>query len=128
MRKFLVLSLFALSFLTGCAAASPVTLSWNYPRFNAIAQGSCTPSTVDSLKDLSRVQIWRQNSGQTDSTLVLDRAANGKEGQPDSTIVQQPEGTSFYWAVLFDLIGNKSCRSNLASKQVIQPPAPATMN
>ena len=127
MRRALCGLLFAIPIFSGCAAASPVQLDWTYPRFNAVASGSCTPSAADTLKDLARVQLWAQQSGRTDSVLVLDRTAVGKEAQPDSATVQQQEGTFFYWAILADLVGNRSCRSNTISKTVVLPPAPGTM-
>jgi len=127
MRRVLCGLLFAIPILSSCAAASPVQLDWTYPRFNASAPGSCTPSAADTLKDLARVQLWAQQSGRTDSSLVLDRSAIGKEALPDSATVQQQEGTFFYWTFLYDLVGNRSCRSNTASKTVVLPPAPGTM-
>jgi len=127
MRRAFCGLLFAIPILSGCAAASPVQLNWTYPQLNAVAAGSCTPSAADTLKDLARVQLWAQQSGRTDSSLVLDRSAVGKEAQPDSAVVQQQEGTFFYWHILTDLLGNRSCRSNTASKTVVLPPAPGTM-
>jgi hypothetical protein len=126
MRRALVALILASPLIAGCAAASPVVLRWDYPRFNAVEGNPCAVSP-DTLKDLARVQLWRQSTGQSDSTLVLDRGAIGKEAQPDSAVAQQQEGVAFYWAVLFDNIGNRSCRSNLASRTVVQSPSPAVM-
>lgn len=128
MRRALAILAFTIPVFSGCAIAAPVTLTWTYPRFNASAPGSCTPSAADTLKDLARVVIWAQQSGRTDSTLVLDRSAVGREATPDSVVVQQQEGTFFYWTYLFDLVSNRSCRSNTASKTIVLPPAPALMN
>ena len=127
MRRAFCGLLFAIPILSGCANAAPVTLAWDYPRFSVSAPGSCTPSAADTLKDLARVQLWAQQSGRTDSSLVLDRSAVGKEAQPDSATVQQQEGTFFYWAILYDILGNRSCRSNTTSKTIVLPPAPGTM-
>jgi hypothetical protein len=126
MRRALIALILTSPLIAGCAAASPVQLNWSYPRFNAVEGTPCAVSP-DTLKDLARVQLWRQSTGQSDSTLVLDRGAIGKEASPDSVVVQQQEGVAFYWAVLFDNIGNRSCRSNLASRTVIQSPSPAVM-
>lgn len=128
MRRALAVLAFAIPVFSGCAIAAPVTIAWTYPRFNASAQGSCTPSSADTLKDLARVQVWAQQQGRTDSSLVTDRSAVGREATPDSVVVQQQEGTFFYWTYIFDLVGNRACRSNTASKTVVLPPAPAVMN
>jgi hypothetical protein len=127
MRKALAIAAFFIPLLAGCSAASPVTLTWDNPRFNATALGSCTPSATDTLKDLARIEIWAQQSGRTDSTLVLQRVEAGKEAKADSAVVQQQEGTFLYWIYLFDFLDNRSCRSNTATKTILLPPAPGTM-
>jgi len=124
--KVLLLSIILIGFLVGCSKAATISLVWNYPRFNASESGPCIDSP-DTLRDLARVEIWAQAQGRSDSTLVLSRLAIGKEAKPDSVQIQQAEGVTFYWYFLFDLIGNRSCASNVASKKVVQPPAPGTL-
>lgn len=122
MRRIILFSL-PLLFVSGCGYAAPVTLDWTNPRFNATA-GSCAIS-ADSLKDLSRAEIYGRAPGQADSTLVATRVLTGREGLAESATFNQPEGTYTYWMYVFDLLGNKACRSNTASKTVtLVPGAP----
>jgi hypothetical protein len=124
-RVILFLAIYTI-FSAGCARAASVTLTWTNPAFNAVAPGSCV-SSPDTLRDLGRVELWGQRAGQPDSSLVLSRTEAGREGRVDSLITSQAEGTVIYWAYFFDLIGNRACRSNTASKTVTQPPVAGTL-
>ena|SRR5258705_154967 len=107
----------------GCASASPVTLLWTYPRFNA-APGSCS-AVADTLKDLGHCEIYARRAGRSDSVLVFSKPCAGLEARADSTVIDQPKGTSDYWIYVFDLIGNPSCRSGFTTKIVTGKPLPA---
>ena len=127
MRRALAIVLIVVPFTFGCAKAVTVNLDVTYPVFNTVSLTSCV-ATSDSCKDLARAELWVQRQGQTDSTLIVNRTLTpSRAGQPDIFQADQPEGTSFYWLYLFDLVGNRSCRSNIASKTVTQPPAAATV-
>ena len=110
--------------LPGCAHSAPVVLAWTYPTWNA-NPGSCS-ATPDTLRDLGTFDIWAQRQGRTDSTLVITKTCVGREGKPDSVVVEQPEGVTLYWGFVYDTSSNRSCKSNVTSKLVTSVPTPAT--
>jgi len=124
MRMF-VLILILLAFLTGCAHSAPVTLTWTHPIFTT-TPGMCT-ILPDTLKNLAYSELWAQRQGRSDSTLVITKTCIGKEGKPDSVTVDQPEGVSIYWVYEVSTLGNKGCKSNVASKTIILSPGAAVL-
>jgi len=124
--KTLVVIAVLTAFAVGCASAVPISRSWTYPQFNAVGMGLCA-ATTDTLKDLARIELYAQDQGRSDSVLVFAKLCAGLQGRADSTVVDQKEGTRFYWLYAFDALGNRSCQSNVTMKTVVQPPEPATM-
>jgi hypothetical protein len=120
MKRLFLLALL----LSGCAHASPVALTWTYPRFNA-APGCLAAS--DTLKDLSRCEIYARRAGRTDSVLVFSKICAGLEARDDSATVDQPKGSTDYWLYTYDAIGNQSCRSSVVTRLVAGKPLAALL-
>lgn len=94
------------------------TLRWTNPSFNAAVDDSgntyCEIGN-ELLRDLRDVRIYGQPSYGGLARLLSTLAEIGKEGRPDSAVVDlEAAGIHWhFWIISTDLVGNASCSSNV---------------
>lgn len=122
MKMLCILAAVAVLLCTsGCAHATPVTVDWTYPLYNA-APG-CGTAVGDTAKDLSSFVLYAQLQGRTDSILVYQESAVGKQGRPGTaTFDRLTQGQWNLWARVWNAAGRSSCWSNFITRVIYTTP------